>query len=84
MTLELTPERRDLLLGLVNEAIREIGPEIHHARISNYKEDLKRQQHELWAVRELLSGAPATVEAGGQGEAGGTADAGRGELVGTA
>ena len=58
MSVELTSEQRNLLLQLVSEAIREIGPEIRHTMTSTYKDDLKQQRRALRHLRDVLS-APA-------------------------
>jgi len=55
MRIELTLGQRDVLLELVNEALRDIGPEIHHARTPSYKENLREFRHDLSALRGLLS-----------------------------
>ncbi len=51
MTVELSPEEREVLLGLVEREIAELAPEIHHTRTRTYREDLKAQQRTL---RDLL------------------------------
>jgi hypothetical protein len=57
MLVNLTLEQRDLLLQLLNAAIEELGPEIHHTMTSTYKEDLREQRRELETLRHFLSGA---------------------------
>jgi hypothetical protein len=60
MNVDLTAEQRDLLLRLVNAALRDIGPEIRHTMTSTYKDDLKAERRDLQGVRDLLiSGAPS-------------------------
>ena len=56
MTVQLTPEQRDWLLRMVDEAILEMGPEIHHTRTKDYKDDLKEQRRALRMLRDLLAG----------------------------
>jgi hypothetical protein len=55
MRIELTSSQRDVLLELVNEALRDLGPEIHHARTPSYKENLREFRHDLSALRGLLN-----------------------------
>ncbi|MCK4340505.1 MAG: hypothetical protein KAY37_02130 [Phycisphaerae bacterium] len=55
MIVELTPQQRDLLLQLVDEAVREIGPEIRHTDSSSYKDDLKDRRQALRALHEVLA-----------------------------
>jgi hypothetical protein len=49
------------LLQLIDSAMLELGPEIHHTVARAYKEDLKEQRRELRALRDLLGGPPATL-----------------------
>ena len=58
MTIELTPQQRDLLLQLVDTALDELGPEIHHTMTANYRDELKEQRRELHTLRERLGGLP--------------------------
>jgi len=58
MIVELTSAQRDLLLRLVDEALEEIGPEIHHTTVPAYRENLKRERQELTNLRMLLSDVP--------------------------
>jgi hypothetical protein len=59
MLVQLTPQQPDVLVQLVDEAMEELGPEIHHTMTRTYKDDLKEQRRELHALRDLLSGQPA-------------------------
>jgi len=56
MLVQLTPEQRDRLLQLVDDAAQELGPEIHHTVTRTYKDDLKEQRRELRILHDLLSG----------------------------
>lgn len=58
MVIELTPEKRDLLLELVDAALGEIGSEIRHTMTSSYKDDLKARKRVLLGLHELLRGGP--------------------------
>jgi hypothetical protein len=58
MSIELSPDQRDRLLQLVDAAIEELGPEIHHTMTRTYKDDLKSQRRELYALRDLLGEQP--------------------------
>ncbi len=71
MTVELTWEQRDLLLQLIDAALREIGPEIRHTMTSAYKDDLKEQRRQFHELRRLLdmagsADAPATSSSGSE------------------
>ena len=59
MTIELNAQQRDLLLQLVDEAIEDLGPEIHHTMTAGYKDELKEQRRELHVLRAVLGGQPA-------------------------
>jgi hypothetical protein len=66
MLVELNQQQRDLLLDLVNEALEEIGPEIHHTWTRSYKTELKDRRRELTQVRGMLgeqAGSPAGRDA---------------------
>ncbi len=41
MLVQLTPQQRDVLVQLLDEALEELGPEIHHTMTRTYKDDLK-------------------------------------------
>ena len=53
MFVELTSEQRDLLLQLVDAAVRELGPEIRHTDNAAYRDDLREQRR---ALREPCAG----------------------------
>jgi len=72
MLVDLTDQQRNLLLDLVNEALDEIGPEIHHTWTRSYKAELRDRRRELARVRGLLAA-----------QAGDPAGQGASELVGT-
>ncbi len=61
MLFDLTAEERDILEALVVREMADLGPEIHHARVIDYREGLKAQKR---ALERLLSrlrpGAPIT------------------------
>lgn len=62
MLIDLTSGQRDLLLQLVDAALRDIGPEIRHTTTSSYKDDLKAHRRELQRLRQLLAAeAPAAA-----------------------
>lgn len=62
MLVQLTPQQRDVLVQLVDEALEELGPEIHHTMTRTYKDDLKERRRDLHALREVLSSAePAGI-----------------------
>jgi hypothetical protein len=57
MFVQLTPLQRDALVQLVDEALEELGPEIHHTMTRDYKDDLKTQRRDLRTLRDLLASA---------------------------
>lgn len=54
MTIDLTPEEREVLLALVEREISDLGPEIRHTKTRTYREDLKDQQRTLRNLFEHL------------------------------
>lgn len=64
MHLELTSSQRDLLLQLVDGALRDIGPEIRHTDDWACKEDLRETRRELQGLHTMLAAthSPATLE----------------------
>ncbi len=59
MKMELTSDQREVLLALVDEAIDELGPEIHHTVARNYKRQLRQERTLLMSLRNLLGGTEA-------------------------
>ncbi len=55
MEVVLTQEEADLLEGTLEKALGEIHEEIHHADVSTYKEDLKREEALLRAILAKLA-----------------------------
>jgi hypothetical protein len=55
MSVDLTQHERDLLVQLLDGALREIGPEIRRTQTYDYKDDLKEQRRTLRQLRERLS-----------------------------
>ncbi len=55
MIVELTSTQRTLLLRLVNEALDEIGPEIRHTTMRDYKADLRDERLRLRQLHDLLA-----------------------------
>ncbi len=43
MTLQLTPQERDLLLDIIDSRIKELHPEIRRCQVSSYRDQLKEQ-----------------------------------------
>ncbi len=62
MLVQLTPPQRDVLVQLLDQALEELGPEIHHTMTRTYKDDLKEQRRDLRTLRDLLSAADAPRE----------------------
>ncbi len=59
MLTELTAEDMKILRDLVESRIEELGPEIHHCRTREYREDLKSLREKLRRLDERLSVVPA-------------------------
>ena len=55
MLVQLTPLQRDVLVQLLDQALEELGPEIHHTMTRDYKDDLKAQRRDLRTLRDLLA-----------------------------
>jgi uncharacterized protein YjiS (DUF1127 family) len=51
MILELTEQERFALERMVEREVSDLGPEIHHTRTTDYRQDLKAEKRML---RELL------------------------------
>lgn len=58
MIVELTREQRDMLLGLINSELTDIGPEIRHTTEREYRDDLRQRRLQLGNLRDLLSDVP--------------------------
>jgi hypothetical protein len=56
MTIELTDQERGVLVSMLEEAIREMGPEIRHTMTSTYKDDLREQRRVLQTLHDRLTG----------------------------
>ncbi len=54
MKIELKTEERDLILELLANELREIGPEIRHTDSHTYREGLKERQRLLHELTERL------------------------------
>jgi hypothetical protein len=54
MQIELTPQQVHLLLQLVDDEVRDLGPEIRHTDSRTYKEDLRNRRRELRGLHDLL------------------------------
>ena len=52
MTIELTVDEIDLLRGLLEERIGDLGPELHHTRSPDYHEQLKQLKSKLQTLHE--------------------------------
>ena len=54
MHFDITPDQRNLLLQLVDEAMRDIGPEIRHTDSHEFRDDLKLRRTSLRDLHALL------------------------------
>ena len=57
MLIELTAEEVDIVRQLVEERIKELGPEIHHTRSNDFREGLKDLRRRLEGLDQRLSTA---------------------------
>jgi hypothetical protein len=65
MIIELTKEQVEELTRLVETALQEIGPEIHHTATRDYRDFLKARKQVLERLYEQLSAFAAEREEGG-------------------
>jgi hypothetical protein len=59
MKIELTPEEVANIRALIERRIEELGPEIHHTRTLEYREELKKLRDQLQGLAQRLSQAAA-------------------------
>ena len=55
MVIELNKEEFDLLKGLVEARVRELGPEIHHTHSRDFRDSLERTREVLAQLVERLT-----------------------------
>ncbi len=55
MLIELTAQEREVLETLVARELAELGPEIHHTRARDYREELKTRRRVLEDLLARLS-----------------------------
>jgi len=55
MVIELNKEEFDLLKGLVEARVRELGPEIHHTHSRDFRDALERTREVLTQLLERLT-----------------------------
>ena len=64
MALELTDEESLILAGLIDARIAQLGPEIHHTRMRDYRAELERLRQTLEGLRaKIKTRTPAPVGA---------------------
>jgi len=61
MMVEITSAERDLLVGLVEHRIEDLGPEIRRCQCFDYQEELKEERKNLEHLLNRLRGMPAGV-----------------------
>lgn len=61
MLIEFDERDVELLKELIEWRLRDIGPEIHHTRLAEYRERLKNTRVRLEAIDERLCGATPTA-----------------------
>lgn len=54
MPVELSPEEKNLLIGLLDKELGETRTEIHHTQSHDYKEDLKVREKRLQDLLKRL------------------------------
>jgi len=54
MTIELTDPERDILLDLLDRELASLGPELHHTRSMEYRQELKAEKGALAKLAERL------------------------------
>jgi hypothetical protein len=59
MIIHLSEREHKVLFQLVDQAIREMGPEIRHTATRSYKDDLKEHRRVLQALHDRLASARA-------------------------
>ena len=65
MNLELNADEAEILREVVAQSVREIGPEIHHTRSRQYRDQLEQRRETLGRLLERLEGATAHAVATG-------------------
>ncbi len=55
MNVELTAEEAEILRGLVEQRVNELGPEIHHTQSREYRAALERDRELLGKLLERLT-----------------------------
>jgi hypothetical protein len=58
-TLRLTPQERQLLLGMLEQALGDTRVEVHHTRTPGYRDGLREQVSLIGQLIEKLRGAGA-------------------------
>ena len=54
MNLELTSDDRELLLEVLKGRLTELREEVHHARISSYKDHLRQKEEKLVGIIDQI------------------------------
>lgn len=62
MMLELTSEEAELLRQLVSQAVRDLGPEIHHTASRQYRGELEARRERLEQLLARLSEDSVTAD----------------------
>lgn len=62
MMLELTPEEVELVRQLLSQAVRDLGPEIHHTVSRPYRHELEARRERLKQVLARLSEDSVTAD----------------------
>ncbi len=54
MMIELDNDELEIVRNLIEERLRELGPEIHHTRTADYRDSLKSLRRKLEQLAERL------------------------------
>jgi len=63
MNVLITPREHELLTELVDERIRDLGPEIRRSRTSRFHDELKQQLEDIKAIKRKLHESAYDVKA---------------------
>ncbi len=60
MTIDLTPEERDMLLDILRDRLGTLREEIHHSMVSTFTDELKQREKALRSLVLRLEPETAT------------------------
>lgn len=65
MLVEVMPAEHEVLVGLVERRIEDLGPEIRRCRSFHYQEELKQERKDLETLLNRLRSAADVAQTGG-------------------